>query len=337
MIPELRVSANGRDITAVVQDRLVSAEVVDVGDEEADSFELTLDDRPPGIATPPTGAELSVDLGFAGSGTAQMGRFVASEIEQQGPPATLTIRAQAADMLHELKAPRTRSWTDHTIGTLVDAIAVRHGLEPRVDPDLRAVALPHVDQVDESDISLLRRLASYQLDVVAKVAIGRLMFLRRQILANDLSRSATRIERTETVEYHVLRADRGMYGAVAARWREFDVGELKEEVVGDPNVGPTYALPETYPDRASAHNAATTRLRALQRGTRTGRLVLSPGRPGLAAESAVQLVGWGAGVDGVWVATRARHAVAEDGYRTHLEIEAVTKPWGRRGAVRDDG
>ena len=334
MTPELRVIANGRDITEIVRDRFVRAEVIDVVDEEADSFELELDDRPPGIVVPPTGAELSVELGFAGQGTAPMGSYVVSEIGQQGPPATLTIRAQSADLLGELKAPRTRSWSDYTIGDVVGTIAGRHGLEPRVDPELRGLALPHIDQIDESDISLLRRLASYQLDVVAKVAAGRLVFLRRQVLANELARAATRIERADAVEYRVLRADRAMYAAVAARWREFDVGELEEEVAGDADGGPTFALPETYPDQTSARNAAETRLRALERGTRTGSLTLSPGRPGLAADAPVELAGWGAGVDAVWVATQVRHALTGAGYQTHLDIEAVTEPWERAEAER---
>ena len=328
MRPDLRVSADGRDITDVVLDRFVSVALSDLAEEEADTFELGLDDRRPGIAVPPTGAVLDVELGFVEEGTARMGSYTVSEVEYSGPPAALTVRAHAANMLGELKAPRTRSWTLHTIGDVVGTIAGRHGLEPRVDPALRGIALPHIDQVDESDLSLLRRLASYQLDVVAKVTNGRLVFLRRQVLANELAAAATRIERTEGLDYRMLRADRSMYVAVIARWRAFSAAALEEVRAGDPG-GPAYTLPDTYPDVSSATNAAETKLRALQRGTRTGALTLSPGRPGLAADAPVELVGWGAALDGVWVANTARHAISEDGYRTTLDIEVVTEPWER--------
>lgn len=40
----------------------------------------------------------------------------------------------------------------------------------------------------------------------------------------------------------------------------------------------------------------------------------------------------GAGVDAVWVATQVRQALTADGYRTHLDIEAVTEPWQRTAA-----
>ena len=239
----------------------------------------------------------------------------------------MTIRAQAADLVAGLKAPRTQSWSLYTIGDVVGTIAGRHGLEPRVDPALAGIALPHIDQVDESDLNLLLRLASYQLDVVAKVANGRLVFLRRQALANELAAAATRIVRTDGVDYRVLRAQRGRYESVVAKWREFEAAELQEERAGGGD--PAFALPETYPDRASASNAAETRLRALRRGTRTGELTLSPGRPELAADAPVELDGWGSGVDGVWVALSARHAVSEEGYRTSLGIEVVTAPWER--------
>ncbi|MCY4121303.1 MAG: contractile injection system protein, VgrG/Pvc8 family [Acidobacteria bacterium] len=327
MTPDLRVSANGRDITGVVRDRFVSVSVTDVVDEQADRFELTLDDRAPGIAVPPTGARLDVELGFLERGTAPMGSYTVTEVEKSGPPQTLTLRAQAADLLGELKAPRTRSWSLMTIGDVVGTIAGRHGLEPRIDPALSGVALPHIDQKDESDLNLLRRLASYQLDVVAKVSAGRLVFLRRQVLANELAAAATRIERTEGLDYRVLRADREMYGAVVAKWREFTAGELREVRAGDGS--PVFELPETFPDYASAHNAAQTKLRALKRGTHTGELTLSPGRLGLAADAPVQLEGWCAGVDGVWVVKSARHELSEDGYRTSVDVEAVTEPWER--------
>ena len=327
MTPDLRVSANGRDITDVVRDRFLSVSVTDVVDEQADRFELTLDDRAPGIAVPPTGAGLDVELGFLEAGTAPMGSYTVTEVEKSGPPQTLTIRAHAADLLGELKAPRTRSWSLMTIGDVVGTIAGRHGLEPRVDPALSGIALPHIDQKDESDLNLLRRLASYQLDVVAKVSAGRLVFLRRQLLANELAAAATRIERTEGLDYRVLRADRERYGAVVAKWREFTAGELQEVRAGDGS--PVFELPETFPDHASAHNAAQTKLRALERGTHTGELTLSPGQPGLAADAPIQLAGWGAGVDGVWVVTSARHELSEDGYRTGVDIEAVTEPWER--------
>ena len=329
MTPDLRVSADGRDITASILDRLLSAEVRDVVDEEVDAFEMALDDRPPGIEVPPTGATLDVDLAL-GAAFHRLGSYVVNEIEQETPPATLTIRAAAADLLGDLKAPRTRSWSAMTIGDVVGTLAGRHDLEPHVDPELRNVLLSHIDQTDESDLELLRRLASYQLDVVAKVTSGRLVFLRRQSFAAEAASAAVRIERADGIEWRMLTADRDRYVAVVARWRDFTAGDLQELRVGTPTGGPVDVLAQTFPDRAAAANAAETRLRALQRATRSGNVTVG-GRPELSADLPVRLIGWGAS-DGVWMAHRVRHQLSADGYRTHLDIEAVTEPWDRTDA-----
>ena len=337
MTPELRIRADGADITDVVRDRLVSLSVTDAVAEESDTCELTLDDRAPGIALPPTGAVLEVELGYAGRGLALMGRYTVSEIAQEGPPDTLTLRGAAADMLGSLKAPRTQSWDFPTIGEIVGEIAARHDLVPQVEPILRDVVLPHVDQVAESDIGLLRRLADRQLDVVAKPANGRLLFVRRQVLASaegSPSAPAVRISRTDTVDHRVLRADRDDYAAVTAQWHDVASAEPQAVRVGEPEGGPVFELPELFPDVASARNAASTKLRRLQRGSGTGEVTLALGRPELAADVPLLLEGWGVSGDGSWIATRVEHTFTPtEGLRTRVEIEAVTTPWNRASSA----
>ena len=222
MTPDFRIRANGEDITEIVRARLVGLTITDALDEESDTCELTIDERP-GIALPSTGAEFEVDLGYLESGLAFMGGYTVAEIERTGPPDVLTARGAAADLIGGLKAPRTRSWDFPTIGSLVAEIAAEHGLTPQVEPSLRGVVLPHIDQVAESDLNLLRRLADQQVDVVAKPANGRLLFVRRQALAaaEPQRGPAIRIVRTETVQHRLTRADRSenaaVTGAVARR------------------------------------------------------------------------------------------------------------------------
>ncbi len=128
--------------------------------------------------------------------------------------------------------------------------------------------------------------------MVTKPADGRLLFLRRQVLANELTAAALVVRRTECSSYRVLRAEREMYAAVVARWREFELAELQEVRAGAEGE-PVYVLPETYPDAASARNAAETRLRAFERGVRTGEVELARGRPGPGGRRAGQAVGGG--------------------------------------------
>jgi len=126
--PDWRIRANGRDITSIVRDRLLSLRIEDSVGAQADNCEFALDDRDRTIEPPPTGAELDVELGWQGQGLASMGRWMVYARSVSGPPRTLTLRAAAPDLLSGLKAPRTRAWDYATLGDLVGAIAAASGL-----------------------------------------------------------------------------------------------------------------------------------------------------------------------------------------------------------------
>ncbi len=77
-----------------------------------------------------------------------------------------------------LKAPRTGSWDEVTLGALVAEIAAEHGYEARVDPSLAESPVAQVDQVAESDLHLLRRVVSHY-DATLKAAAGHRVVVRR--------------------------------------------------------------------------------------------------------------------------------------------------------------
>lgn len=331
MTPELRIRADGRDITPVVRERLLTLTVSDSNASAADTCALTLDDRGAAIAPPPMGAALDVALGWPDEGVTPLGRFVVDERGRQGPPDTLTVRATAAGMGGNLKAPRTRAWNYPTLGALAAAIAAEHGLEPRVSRSLRDVVLPYIDQVDESDLAVLRRLA-HELDLVARPAGGRLVVAPRQELA-AVAGAAVPVARADVADYRLLEADRDGYVAVVTRWSGAGDAAPQEVRVGDANGEPVLRALGVYPGEAAAQNAAEARLRALQRRTATGALTLAVGRPALAAEAPVALTGFGAPVDGDWIATRTEHVLDDAGYRTTAELERTTAPWERASST----
>ena len=325
MTPAFRIVVDEhQDVTAAIRERLLALRVSDEEGYRSDTVEIRLDDRGGVVELPRRGAELQVELGYEESGRVSMGRYTVDEVELSGPPATITIRAKAADMRATLKQRKTRSWHQISIGDLVATVAAEHGIEPRTAEDLRGIVLPHVDQTDESDLHLLTRLGE-QYDAEGRFGNGRLAFVRRGTASSATSGQVTpvRIAREQTTDYRVTLADRNRYRSVMAYWYDMETGQRTEVQAGDGE--PVYALRDNYIDAATARAAANAKLDALNRATGTLSLTLKPGVPTVSAGSPLTLTGFREGVNGRWIATHVTHEINNSGHSTTVEAETPTE------------
>ena len=326
MTPVYDIRAEGHNITTALRGRLLSLRVTDETGYQSDAVEIELDDRGEAIHLPRKGATLEVELGYEETGKAKMGSsYTVDEVELSGPPDTLTIRAKAADMLSSLKQHKTRSWDDVTISELVDSIAADHGLEPRVGDSIRAITdRRHIDQTEESDRNLLKRL-SEDYDAVSKQAGPLLLFVKRGQGKSATGQQVTPVtlSREQTGGHRVTLADSGKFQAVRAHWYDMETGERTEVQAGDDE--PVYTLRENYIDEATARQAARSKFGMLQRGTATLSLTLKPGNPAIRAETPLTLTGFREGVNGRWIATRVTHEISSSGYSTQVEAETPNK------------
>ena len=325
MTPVYEVHANNNDITAAIRHRLLSLRVTDETGYQSNAVEIQLDDRGGAIHLPRKGAALKVELGYKETGTARMGSYTVDEVELSGPPDTLTIRAKAADMRGSLKQHKTRSWDDVTISELVDSIAADHGLEAKVGDSIRAItASRHIDQTEESDMHLLKRL-SEEYDAESKQAGHLLLFVKRGQGKSATGQQVTpaTLSREQTSDHRVTLADRGSFQAVRGHWYDMETGDRTEVQAGDGE--PVYTLRENYIDEVTARQAARSKLDMLQRGTATLSLTLRQGNPVIGAETPLTLTGFREGVNGRWIATRVTHETSASGYSTQVEAETPTE------------
>ena len=100
MTPTFRVVAEGADITALINDRLLLLRTTDKPGVESDDFELRIDDRDNAVTLPNRGASIEVFLGYNGSALIRLGRYTVDEVELSGPPDTLVIRGKVSDKNH---------------------------------------------------------------------------------------------------------------------------------------------------------------------------------------------------------------------------------------------
>ncbi|MDE0167352.1 MAG: contractile injection system protein, VgrG/Pvc8 family [Bryobacterales bacterium] len=332
MTPAYRIVVDGhQDVTAAIRERLLSLRVSDDEGYQSDTVEIRLDDRGGTVELPRRGAELTVELGYDQApeserrnglkpGRVPMGRYTVDEVELSGPPATLAIRAKAADMRAALKQRRTRSWQSVLLGDLIKTIGREYGLDARVADELAKIVLPHVDQTDESDLHLLTRLGE-RYDAAARPANGRLVFARRGAALSAASGplAAVRIAREQAGDYRVTLADRPEYRSVRAYWYDTAAGRRMEVTAGDGE--PVYVLRDDHAGEAAARAAAKARLDILGRGSATLSLSLEPGVPAVSAESPLTLSGFRSGVDGLWIAARVSHEIDNSGYSTRVEAK----------------
>jgi hypothetical protein len=319
MTPDFRILADSADITAAIRARLVSLSVTDEAGTDSDSAEITLDDRDGVIALPRTGAQLEIGMGYKESGVLTMGRYVVDEISLSSNPQTLRIRSRAADLRQGLKRPRTRPWEDVSVSDIVSTIAAEHGYEPKVAQALASEQIKHLDQLDESDLHFLTRLARER-GAIAKPAGGMLLFVPpgEAKSASGKNLPAITLDRNEFTRWSVTIAERGKYLSVIARWHDPDTATEHSVTVGEGD--PTYTIRRLYPDEATATSAARAQLDAFTRGVATLRAT-GPGNPTFVGESPLTISGVRSGVDGSWSVTRVTHRIDKGGYTCDIEAE----------------
>lgn len=317
------MSLAGTDITGNIADRLISLSISDEAGITSDRFDLSLDDRDHALGWPGAGVQLEIALGYRETGGARtMGRYTVDEVESSGPPAALSLRGAAADMLASLKSQRRADYDGKTLGEIVRTIAARHQLTPQIAARFESQPVEHLDQTDESDLHLLTRLAE-QFGATAKPAAGRLLFVEAGsgLDATGAAMSAIAISRVQVLSWRASEQERQFYSRVEARWKPARKHATQTVIVGDGD--PSTTLRNAFRSEAEAKRAAEARLGKMARA-RTALSLSLPGDPELIAERPITLSGFRDGVDGDWIVSRAEHRLDSSGYSTSIDAQRNT-------------
>jgi len=311
MTPDYRIIAESKDITATINDRLISLTIVDEAGFKSDTMTLRLDNRDGRVALPSTGAELEVWMGYRETGLARMGLYVTDELTVEGPPDTLTITANAANMRAGLKERKARSWDNVSIGDLVKTIAAEHGYTAKVETELAQISLGHIDQT-ESDLHLLTRLAKDHA-AIAKAAGGSLLFVSEGNAKSASGKALTPVTltRSDLERWTMRNTDRKTYKSALAYWQDIDSGEKRKVVVGEGS--PQKVLPGIRPTVNAARIAAMAMKDSVNRGKATLDFTCA-GRTDLMAETPLIMDAVAEGINGEWVVNRATHEISDRGY-----------------------
>lgn len=329
MKPTFRAEVDGNDITAKIKDRLLSLRVTDLPGFKTDSIEIRLDNRAVDggayLPLPPTNRRIDLHLGYKESGLFYIGAFTVDLVGMEGPPDSMVIKAKAAKWMAGLKDPRSRSWHEVTLGDIVMTIAQEHGYQPAISDKLASIAIPHVDQTEESNAHLLTRLAIDH-GATFKAAGERLIFVatgeEKSATGRDIE-PVTLALKGDVLTWSCTIRDREKYDAVEAQWHDLDAAETKVKRIGEGNR--VFRMRHTYADESQAHAAATARLATFRMGNATLDGLTVMGNPKIRAETPIELTGFHPSVPASWVASRVEHVLNSGGFKTTIEAELPKK------------
>lgn len=321
--PAFRLTVDGNDIAPLINPRLISLELTDNRGLEADQLSLTLSDHDGLLTIPPRGAVLHLWLGWSDRGLVDKGTYTVDETEHSGAPDLLSIRARSADLRKSLKTKRERSWSNTTLGQVLQDIALGNGLTATLAGELDHLPILQLDQANESDANLITRLGE-EFDAVATIKAGCLLCLPAGggKTATGLDLPHISLTRADGDQHSYLQADRDSYDGVRAYFYDINSAKKQEAIAGGGDN--LKDLRHTYSDHQSALRAARSEFNRLQRGSATLSYSLALGRPDLIPELTYTLVGVKTEIDDIiWYGGNVRHSLSADsGYTMSLELES---------------
>lgn len=319
MKPQFSITSNGEDITSQISDRLLSFSVQDEAGLKSDTFSISLDDKDQNLALPTTSTRLEIKIGY--DDLISLGTFYVDEVSVSYPPAKVTVRGKA--MGKSLKSKKTRSWDDQTISTIVETIALEHGLTARVGREFANKKPDHVDQTDESDAHFLSRIAT-EYGAIAKPAGENYLFIKqgegKSATGQTLKTVEIKIE--ECTTYNCTQSERGNYDKIVTKYQDKDDGKEKtveHEIAGAEQEAVTHRVGKIYPSKEEAEEAASSMAKDLAAGTTEISLTIV-GRADIFAESPITLTGFRKDpMDGVdWTIHSVTHTFSNSGYSTRI-------------------
>ncbi|WP_341820858.1 phage tail protein [Wolbachia endosymbiont (group A) of Myopa testacea] len=300
-----------------IKDRVISLRFTDESGTIDDVVEVYVDYRDENLNIPD---ELNISLGYREIGVTPMGVYTINEITVQSPPKTLLIKAHATNLRLSLKEKVSKEWHQITLGNLVKEIAEKHGYGCRVAEEFENVLIPHINQTEESDISLLTKIA-IESEAMAKLAGGYILFIPKGKAKSATGKAlgTTTITPQDTINWKV-HFTVSRYNSVIAKWHSYERGETISETVGSGS--PSYTIQTLYSNVESALSAANAKLKQLKRNNAVLDITML-GNPELFAEVKLSLLGFHQDIDGEWIIDRAEHVLDSSGYRTVLSASTL--------------
>ncbi|EMO5715813.1 hypothetical protein RVW00_000748 [Enterobacter bugandensis] len=334
--PNFAISVEGMDITSTVRENLVSLTLIDNGGSKKESDQFTFAVADEEMALPPKGTKISLALGF-GEELVDKGVFIVDALASGASSNShriIQITARAYSRTNArghstLQSQKTRSWSDISLGDLLKTISAEHQLTFSIPDSLAVMHIPHLDQLGESDMNLLTRMAE-SFGAVSKVTHDHWVLTPRESLTTvsgaPLKNQLINRDMVERWSYRENAAppDASTAGngtIVIAYHDKTDGGKVKHLTVGSGEPVTTYPYPQS--DLESARSIFSGAAVSSKKKT-TGMNLELMGIPELMSMTAQTLVtteGFGSKEDRQWHIAALTMDMTTQGFAFNLELE----------------
>ena len=189
---------------------------------------------------------------------------------------------------------------------------------------LKAIALSHIDQTNESDLNLLQRLAKQNGAEMAVKKDRLLIFTAGSAkTASGKDLPTIILTRNSGDQFRYSEQDRESdHTGVSASYQ--DTGKAKREKVVHGDKGKVKHLKGTFANKAEAERASAAKMAEIKRQMAKFSINLAYGLPEISTESPIKLQGFKAEIDNLnWIVEKATHSYAKSGgLTTQLDLEA---------------
>lgn len=317
---------DGTDLAAKINPRFLELTLSEKRGGEADELSLTLHNHDGRIATPETGRVLTLALGWKvggpSTGLVGKGRFKVDEVEESGPPDVITVRARSADLGGDYRKRRTQVWRETTVGTVLDTIAGRYGVESMIHPDLRGLAITVLEQHLKSDMAFVMDLGR-RFDALATWKDRKLIFMPVGATTTPSGKAipSLTLTRRHGWSWRFTRADREENDGAEAEWHDSAEGKRKKVSTGGTK---RKKLKRVYGSEAEAKQAAKAATAKGKRGGFKFEYDLAEADMQIQPNARVKLSGWNTRVDGIsWLVESVETSLGANGIQQKVSLESA--------------
>lgn len=195
-----KIVYEGKDITTDILPYVIDLTYEDKEKKASDTIELRLDDTDAvwrDAWYPSKGDKIKLSIG-KGDLLVECGTFEVDEIELEGPPDTVVLRAIAAGFSKTTRTKKSTAHEKQTLKQIAQKVASSNGLT--LQGEIENIKIERVTQNDETDLTFLRRVAD-EYGYVFSIRDTKLVF--SSIYKLEDGKAVRTLDRTDLTRYQL--------------------------------------------------------------------------------------------------------------------------------------